>query len=81
MTDTPAGYTYSIELERYHKRLRFHWAICSARNPDWLVSWGYAPSRELAVAAAQCEIDDLHAGRTLGGRVRETKGSSLTRSH
>ena len=81
MPDTRAIYTFSIQLERFHRSLRFHWVICSTRNPDWLVSWGHAPSRELAVAAAESEIRDLRSGRTVGGRVRDTKSSSLARSH
>ena len=78
MPDSPAAYTFSIESERYHRSLRFHWVICSIRNPDWLVSWGYAPSHELAVEAAKREIDDLRCGRTVGGRMRNSKHSGVT---
>ena len=81
MPDVPATYTFSIELERYHRTLRFHWVICSIRNPDWLVSWGYAPSRALAVAAAEGEIEELRSGRTVGGHVRGTNRISVTSSH
>ena len=81
MPDTRATYIFSIQLERFHKSLRFHWLICSTRNPEWLVSWGHARSHELAVAAAQTEIKDLCSGRTPGGRMRDTKSSNLTSSH
>jgi hypothetical protein len=80
MPETPATYSFAIELERFHRTLRFHWVICSTRNPDRLVSWGHAPSRELAVAAAEREIRDLRSGRTVGGRVREGKNGSVTGS-
>ncbi len=73
MPDTPAAYIFSIQLERFYKSLRFHWVICSTEDPDRLISWGHAPSRELAEAAAQNEIKDLRSGRTLGGPVRVTK--------
>lgn len=70
MPDTPATYVFSIQLEHFHNSLRFHWIICSTQNPDRLVSWGHAPSRELAEAAAQEEMEDLRYGRTLGGPAR-----------
>ncbi len=73
MPHTPATYIFSIQLERFYKSLRFHWVICSTQDPDRLVSWGHAPSRELAEAAAQNEIKDLRSGRILGGPVRGTK--------
>ncbi len=79
MPKTPATYVFSIQLERFHKSLRFHWMICSTQNPDRLVSWGHAPSRELAEAAAQNEINDLRSGRTLGGPVRGTKSQMFRR--
>ncbi len=72
MPDRPANYIVSIQVERFHKSLRFHWVICLTRNPDRLVSWGHAPSRELAESAAQNEIEELRSGRTLGGPVCRT---------
>ncbi|MFZ0704274.1 MAG: hypothetical protein WAM71_01635 [Candidatus Korobacteraceae bacterium] len=34
-----------------------------------MVSWGHAPTRELAESAANKELEDLAAGRTQGGPV------------
>ena len=79
MPDTPAAYIFSIQSERFYKSSRFHWVICSTQNPDRLVSWGHAPSRELAEAAAQNEIKDLRSGRTLGGPVRGTRSPMFHR--
>ncbi len=79
MPDTPATYIFSIQVEHFYKSLRFHWVICSTQDPDRLVSWGHAASRELAEAAAQNEIKDLRSGRTLGGPVRETKSAMFYR--
>ncbi len=72
-------YAISIQVERFHRTLRFHWTICSVRNPDELVSWGHAPTRELAETQAQSEIQDLRSGLTKGGRVRESKESTYYR--
>jgi hypothetical protein len=80
MPKTPAIYTFSIQPERFYQSSRFHWVICSTENPDRLVSWGHAPSRELAEAAAKCEITDLRSGRTMGGPVRSfNKGAGHPR--
>ena len=43
--------------------------ICRAENAEELVSWGYEPTRELAEAAADRELQDLSSGMTLGGQV------------
>jgi hypothetical protein len=77
MPDKPATYVFSIQLEHFHRSLRFHWVICSTQNPDRLVSWGHAPSRELAEAAVQDEMENLRSGRTLGGREQGTKRPML----
>jgi hypothetical protein len=77
MPHMPPSYIFSIQSEHFHKTVRFHWIICSAQNPDTMVSWGHAPSQELAEAAVQNEIEDLRSGRTLGGRVRGTKKMML----
>ncbi len=73
MPNVPVSYISSIQVEHFHRTLRFHWMICSAKNPDTLVSWGHAPTRELAEAAVQGEIQDLLCGRTTGGQVRDVK--------
>lgn len=43
--------------------------ICRSQNPDELVSWGHAPTRELAESAAEKEVEDLSSGRTQGGQA------------
>lgn len=62
-------YIVSFDAEPYHQATRHHWMICRSENPDQLVSWGHAPTRELAEAAAEKEIQDLSAGRTQGGHA------------
>jgi hypothetical protein len=62
-------YVVSFQAERFHKETRYHWIICWAQTPDKLVSWGHAPTQELAEAAAQNEVNNLSSGRTQGGRV------------
>lgn len=68
---------FQAEPALYHRGTRYHWMICSAHNPDELVSWGYAPTQELAETAARRELQDLDAGRTQGGRVTKTSKVSL----
>ncbi len=77
MPDKPATFVFSIQMEHFHRSLRFHWVICSTQNPDRLVSWGHAPSRELAEEAVQDEMENLRCGRTLGGPVRTAKKPML----
>lgn len=79
MPDVIPGYVFSIQVEHFHKTMRYHWMICSALNPDRLVSWGHAPTRELAEATAQSEIEDLSSGLTQGGRVRGARKPMIHR--
>ena len=53
------SYVLSFDAERIYRRCRYHWMICSVQNPDELVSWGYAPTRELAETAASSAIEQL----------------------
>jgi len=46
--------------------------ISADDKPDELVSWGHAPTQELAEAAAQNEVKDLSSGLSKGGRVQNT---------
>ena len=69
MKQSVSHYVVSFQTEPYHKGTRYHWMICWAQNPDELVSWGHAPTQELAEIAAQNEIKDLSSGRTQGGRI------------
>lgn len=55
-------YILSFEAERFYRGCRYHWMIRSVKNPEELVSWGYAPTRELAETAAGSEISKLESG-------------------
>ena len=65
-------YVVSFDVEPYHQGTRYHWMICRSQKPDELVSWGHAPTRELAETAAEKEIQDLSSGRTQGGHAVNT---------
>ncbi len=67
--EAPNPYVVSFQVEPYHKGTRHHWMICREQKPDELVSWGHAPTRELAEAAAEKELQDLSAGLTQGGQA------------
>jgi hypothetical protein len=62
------AYVVSFDVEPYHQGTRYHWMICRSQKPDELVSWGHAPTRELAESAAEKEVEDLSSGRTEGGQ-------------
>ena len=65
-------YVLSFESESVrNKQKRHHWMICSAKSPDKLVSWGHAPTHELAESEAGNELKDLLLGTTQGGHVRQ----------
>ena|SRR5690349_12541202 len=64
-----AAYVLSFEAEHFYQGMRIHWTVCTAQDPDRLVSWGHAPTQELAESAARREVEDLSAGRSQGGRV------------
>lgn len=69
--DGGSRYAVSIEMERCRKNLvRYHWLICREKKPDELISWGHAPTQELAETAARHEVEDLRSGFTCGGRVK-----------
>jgi hypothetical protein len=55
-------YMVSIEWERVYGNRRYHWTVCAARKPDELVSWGHAPTRVLAVTAAEDAVSKLMSG-------------------
>ena len=65
-------YIVSFDVEPYHQGTRHHWMICRSQKPDELVSWGHAPTRELAERAAEREIEELSCGRTQGGNAAST---------
>ena len=65
-------YVLSFESERVrNKQKRHHWMICLAKSPDKLVSWGHAPTHELAESEAGNELKNLLSGMTQGGHVRQ----------
>ena len=65
-------YVLSFESESVrNKQKRHHWMICSAKSPDKLVSWGHAPTHELAESQAGSELKDLLSGMTQGGHVSQ----------
>ncbi len=55
------SFVLSFDAERLYRGYRYHWMICSVQNPDELVSWGYAPTRELAESAAGKEVNKLES--------------------
>lgn len=65
------SYVLSFEAERFYRGCRYHWMIRSIQNPDELVSWGYAPTRELAETAAGSEIEKLESGSAKTGKVKQ----------
>jgi hypothetical protein len=76
MKQAVGRFVVSFQAERSYKGRRYHWMICWAQNPDELVSWGYAPTQELAEKAAQNQVKDLSSGLTQGGRVTRTSKSA-----
>jgi hypothetical protein len=71
--DANVKFILSIQAERFYRTVRYHWTVCALQNPDRLISWGHAASRELAETAAQNEINDLSSGLPQGGRVSDTR--------
>jgi hypothetical protein len=67
-----SSFVLSFQAETFHQHKRYHWLVCGAQNPDELVSWGYSATQELAVAAAQEEVNDLSSGLSQGGQVHST---------
>ena len=64
------SYILSFEAERFYRGCRYHWTIRSVQKPDELVSWGFAPTRELAETASANEVSKLESGSSETGRVR-----------
>jgi hypothetical protein len=64
------SYVLSFEAQRFYRGFRYHWMICLAQSPDELVSWGHAPTRELAEMVAGSEVQKLESGLSKTGRVR-----------
>jgi hypothetical protein len=67
-------YVISFQKERCRKGVaRYHWTVCLSLKPDEMVSWGHAPTLELAATAARDEISDLCSGLTQGGQVKNRR--------
>jgi hypothetical protein len=65
-------YVLSFDSESVrNKHKRHHWMICLAKSPDKLVSWGHAPTHELAESEARNELKDLLSGLTQGAHANE----------
>jgi hypothetical protein len=69
MNQTVGQYVVSFEAQPFRKARRYFWMICRKHNPDRLVSWGNAPTQELAEMAAMIEVTDLSSGLSHGGQV------------
>jgi hypothetical protein len=72
MNQESGHYVVSIQAQPFRKKTRYHWMICRETNPDELISWGHAPTLELAETEASNEVRDLTSGLTQGGRVAST---------
>jgi hypothetical protein len=79
--DSEAGrkFILSFQAERFYKGVRYHWMVCLEKDPSQLVSWGHAPTQQMAEAAGQVEINDLLAGLSQGGQVVSTMKSFTRR--
>jgi hypothetical protein len=77
MNQESRRYVVSIQAQSFRKKTRYHWMICWENNPDELISWGHAPTHELAESEALNEVRDLTSGLTQGGRVASTCYSAI----
>ena len=66
-------FVISIQSQRFYRGWRYYWIICAARNPDELVSWGHAPTLELAKMAAENAVMKLESGLPKTGRVTRVR--------
>ncbi len=79
MNQTVGQYVVSFEAQPFRKARRYYWMICGEHDPDELVSWGNAPTQELAETAARQEVTDLSSGLSHGGQVSNTSYSGIHR--
>ena len=66
-------FVISIQSQRFYRGWRYYWIICATRNPDELVSWGHAPTLELAEMAAEHAVMKLESGLPKTGRVTRVR--------
>ena len=71
------SYLLTLEREHFYRGWRYYWMICAERNPDELLSWGYAPTQQLAEMAAGTEMKRLESGLHHGNRVTRSNKSLL----
>jgi hypothetical protein len=62
-------YTVSFQHEPFRQGTRHYWLICRDQQPNEMVSWGYAPTVEMAQEAARKELEDLSSGESQGGQA------------
>lgn len=72
-------FALSFDMERYYRGERHYWAISAVQNPDELLSWGHAPTRELAEQAAGIELEALSSGRSRGRKAKQATKSAQSR--
>ena len=77
MSHVSRQYVISTQAQSFRKKTRYHWMICWEDNPEVMVSWGHAPTLELAETEARNEVRDLTSGITEGGRVASTSYSAV----
>jgi len=77
MNTVSRQYVISIQAQSFRKKTRYHWMICWEDNPEVMVSWGHAPTQELAETESRNEVRDLTSGITEGGRVASTSYSAI----
>ena len=69
IADSDRKFVLSFQAERFYKGVRYHWMVCLEEDPTQLVSWGHAPTQQMAEAAGKVEISDLLSGLSQGGQV------------
>ena len=74
----PSGrYVVMVQAQPFRKGRRYYWIVYREHNPDELVSWGNAPTQELAEMAAMIEITNLASGLSHGGQVSDMYYSGI----
>jgi len=66
----PSGrYVVTVQAQPFRKGRHYYWIVYWEHNTDELVSWGNAPTQELAEMAALIEVTNLHSGLSRDGQV------------
>jgi hypothetical protein len=63
-------YVLKFDSGRFYQSWRYHRVIYAKQNPDELVSWGHASTREMAVMAAQNEVEKLEGAPAFPNSTR-----------